>query len=84
MKEAMKTPNPMNPSRVIHSRFVKTPLIADTLQLQAYRRGQWVQLAWCDAPSRYYGMNERANVTAFHYPAAHRKFVGYCSAGRES
>lgn len=72
-------------SRVIHARFVKTPVITDTLQLQAYRRGQWVKLAWCDKPSRYWGMNERGNVTAFHFPSAHSRFVQFCRAmsGRE-
>ena len=62
-----------------HSKFVKTPLITDTLHLQAYKRGQWIQLAWCDKPSRFYGMNERGNVTAFHFPKAHSAFVRFCS-----
>ena len=70
--------------RIRHSRFVKTPIISDTLHLQAYQRGQWVQLAWCDKPSRYFGMNERGNVTAFHYPGAAQRFASYCAAGRKS
>ena len=60
-----------------HTRFVKTPVIADTLHLQAYQRGQWVQLAWCDRPSRFFGMNDRGNVTAFHYPRANKQFAEY-------
>jgi hypothetical protein len=63
-----------------HSKFVKTPLITDVLHLQAYKRGQWIQLAWCDKPSRFYGMSERGNVTAFHFPKAHSGFISYCSA----
>ena len=62
-----------------HSRFVKTPLITDTLHLQCYVRGQWVQLAWCDKPSRYYGSNGRI-VTAFHYPKGVTGFNSYCAA----
>jgi hypothetical protein len=72
-----------NPARIRHSRFVKTPLISDALHLQAYQRGQWIRLAWCDAPSRYYGMNERGNVTAFHFPRAHSGFVSYCANDRK-
>lgn len=67
-----------------HSRFVKTPIIHDTLALQIYQRGQWAQFAWCDKPSRYHGMNERGNVTAFHYPNAAGRFASYCAAGKET
>lgn len=75
--------NPASLPRVHHTRFVKTPVITDTLHLQSYQRGQWVVLAWC-APhkSRYYGMNPRGNVTAFHYPRAAARFAEYCGAGR--
>jgi len=66
-----------------HSKFVKTPLITDVLHLQAYKRGQWVQLAWSDKPSRYYGMSESGVVTAFHYPRAVSGFNSYCSAENE-
>ena len=63
-----------------HFKFVKTPLITDVLHLQAYKRGQWVQFAWSDKPSRFFGMNERGNVvTAFHFPKAHSAFVRFCS-----
>ena len=61
-----------------HSRFVKTPLITDTLALQIYQRGQWVQLAWCQKPSRYYGSNGRS-VVAFHYPRAVSGFNNFCA-----
>ena len=65
--------------RLIHNRFVKTPLITDTLQLQAYRKGQWVELSWLSPhKSRYHGMNERGNVIAFHYPRAGVQFNAYC------
>lgn len=74
----MSTPTTL-PPRVVHRRFVKTPLITDTLHLQAYQRGQWVQLAWCDKPSRYWGMNARGNVIAFHYPRAFAGFCAYCA-----
>lgn len=67
-----------------HNRFVPTPVITDTLHLQCYQRGQWVQLAWCDKPSRYFGINERGNVTAFHYPNAAGRFNSYCAASRRS
>jgi len=63
-----------------HSKFVKTPLIKDVLHLQCYMRGQWVQLAWSDKPSRFYGMSESGVVTAFHYPRAVSGFNSYCSA----
>jgi len=66
-----------------HNRFVKTPLIKDVLHLQCYLRGQWVQLAWSDKPSRYYGMSESGVVTAFHYPRAVSGFNSYCSAENE-
>lgn len=68
-----------------HRRFVKTPLIEDVLHLQAYQRGQWVRLAWCDRPSRFYGFRSTGtsyNVTAFHYPNAHGQFVSYCHPER--
>ena len=62
-----------------HSKFVKTPLITDVLHLQAYKRGQWIQLAWSDKPSRFYGMSASGVVTAFHYPRAVGNFNSYCS-----
>lgn len=64
-----------------HTRFVKTPVISDVLHLQTYQRGQWVRLAWCDKPSRFFGIRTNGgsfNVTAFHYPRAHSQFVSYC------
>lgn len=62
-----------------HKRFVRTPVIHDVLHLQCYQRGQWVQLAWSDRPSRYWGTNPGASQTviAFHYPTAHRQFCQY-------
>lgn len=65
--------------RVVHHRFVKTPVITDTLTLQTYRCGQWIKLAWCDKPSRFHSMNSRGNVIAFHYPRAHARFAAYCA-----
>jgi len=62
-----------------HTRYVKTPIITDTLHLQCYMRGQWVRFAWCNKPSRYYGSNGR-NITAFHYPRAVTGFNSYCAA----
>ena len=60
----------------MHARFQKTILITDTQQLvqNPPRRGQWIQLAWCDKPSRFYSVNPRGHVTAFHFPGAARKF----------
>lgn len=65
-----------------HTRFVKTPIITDTLHLQVYQRGQWIRLAWCDKPSRFFGISERGTVTAFHYPRAATNFVSYARAGK--
>lgn len=70
-----------------HARFVKTPVISEVLTLQAYRRGQWIKLAWCDKPSRYYGITvcgSSYNVTAFHFPGAHARFVTYCHPERRA
>ena len=64
-----------------HSRFVKTPIISDTLALCVYQRGQWVKLAWCDKPSRFHSISARGIVTAFHYPNAARRFASYCNPG---
>ena len=76
-------PNAATPPYLVrHNRFVKTPAITDTLHLQLYQRGQWVRLAWCDHPSRYFGTNGR-NVTAFHFPGAAQKFNSYCKAGEQ-
>lgn len=72
----------MNSTTLIrHTRFVPTPVITDTLALQIYQRGQWIKLAWCDKPSRYFGCNGR-NVTAFHFPRAVSGFNSYCAASR--
>jgi hypothetical protein len=74
----------MNLPRLTHRHFVKTPVITDTLQLQAYRRGQWIKLAWADRPSRFHSMNARGNVIAFHFPRAFAKFAAYCAPDRET
>jgi len=71
----MNTP----PARVIHNRFVKTPVITDVLHLQSYRKGQWIRLAWADKPSRFHSINPRGNVIAFHYPRAFAGFAAYCA-----
>jgi hypothetical protein len=71
--------NPSPAPRVVHNRFVKTPVITDTLQLQAYRCGQWVRMSWLDKPSRFHSMNARGNVIAFHYPRAGVRFAAYCA-----
>lgn len=75
--------NQSNPSPGIrrHTRFVKTPVIHDTLTLAVYPRGQWVKLAWCDKPSRFHSIDGRGNAVCFHYPDAARKFASYCRAG---
>lgn len=77
----------MNAPALRHSRYVKTPLISDVLHLQTYQRGQWIRLAWCDRPSRFYGIRALGasfNVTAFHYPRAHGQFVSYCRPERRA
>ena len=63
----------------IHSRFVPTPIIHDTLELQLYQRGQWVRLAWCDHLSRFHEWTD-GHVRAFHYPNASGDFASYCKA----
>lgn len=62
--------------------YIKTPTITDVSQLKGLQRGQWIQLAWCDKPSRFHSMNDRGNVTAFHFPGAHRRFTSYCNPQR--
>jgi hypothetical protein len=67
-----------------HSRFVKTPVVTDVLQLQTFQRGQWVKLAWCDKPSRFHSFktNGRSySVVAFHFPNAAQGFASYCNPG---
>lgn len=68
-----------------HTRFIKTPVITDVLQLQILQRGQWVKLAWCEHKSRFYGFRVTGrsySVTAFHYPAASQQFASYCAPDR--
>lgn len=70
----------MKPVSILR-RFVPTPVIHDTAQLQVYRKGQWVQFAWCDRPSRFISWSPHY-VCAFHYPGSVRKFNSYCEASR--
>lgn len=67
--------------------FIKTPVINDVMEIhqKKLKRGQWIQLAWCDKPSRLHDYNYNslgyiAHVTAFHYPGAHSRFVSYVKA----
>jgi hypothetical protein len=64
-------------------RFQKTILVTDTKQLVARppQCGQWIQLAWCDRPSRFHHVNG-TNVTAFHFPRAASGFNSYCAGGK--
>lgn len=58
-------------------KFTKAPVISDVRQLRGLPKGQWIQLAWCDRPSRFHHMDDRGNVTAFHFPRAGGKFQSY-------
>ena len=80
----MSFPSSLPAPRVKHTRFVKTPLITDTLHLQAYQTGQWIELAWGGGrKSRFHSMNARGNVIAFHYPRANVQFSAYCAPTKE-
>ena len=78
----MNPPTTPAPAIFRHTRFVKTPVVTDVLQLQTFQRGQWVKLAWCDKPSRFHSFktNGRSySVVAFHYPNAAQGFASYCN-----
>jgi hypothetical protein len=46
-----------------------------TLKLQC---GQWIQLAWCDKPSRWVGLTKGRTLWAVHYPVKKDQFVTLC------
>lgn len=80
----MKTPATPSPAIFRHTRFVKTPVVTDVLQLQLFQRGQWIKLAWSDHKSRFHSFKTNGtsySVTAFHYPTASRQFASYCNPG---
>lgn len=66
-------------------KFQKLLRITDTQQLVSNppQRGQWIQFAWCSAPSRFHSANPR-NVTAFHFPRAVSGFNSYCNATKSA
>ncbi len=42
--------------------------------------GQWIQLAWCDKPSRWVGLTKGGSIWAVHYPYNHAKFLALCKS----
>ncbi len=46
-----------------------------TLKLQC---GQWIQLAWCDKPSRWIGLTKGGSIWAAHYPVKTDRFISMC------
>ena len=52
-----------------------TQLQNGTLKLQC---GQWIQLAWCDKPSRWVGLTKGRTLWAVHYPFKIEQFKTLC------
>ncbi len=52
-----------------------TQLYNGTLKLQC---GQWIQLAWCDKPSRWVGLTKGRTLWAVHYPVKTDQFKTLC------
>ena len=40
--------------------------------------GQWIQLAWCDKPSRWVGLTRGKSLWAVHYPVRMNQFSALC------
>ena len=59
-------------------RFQKTLHVTDCAQLikNPPQCGQWIQLAWCDKPSRFHHVTG-THITAFHFPGAVSSFNSY-------
>ena len=53
-----------------------TQLYEGTLKLQC---GQWIQLAWCDKPSRWVGLTKGRTLWAVHYPVKADQFKTLCA-----
>ena len=74
---------PPAPNQYSHPvmKYLPTVLITSTEQLLngSYQSGQWIQLAWCEKPSRFHSATAR-NVKAFHYPVGVSGFNSFCSA----
>ena len=41
--------------------------------------GQWIQLAWCDKPSRWVGLTSGRTMWAVHYPVRMDQFKTLCT-----
>ena len=52
-----------------------TQLQEGTLKLQC---GQWIQLEWCDKPSRWVGLTKGRTLWAVHYPVKADHFKALC------
>ena len=53
-----------------------TQLQNGTLEIQC---GQWIQLAWCDKPSRWVGLTKGGTLWAVHYPVEIAQFKTLCT-----
>ena len=42
--------------------------------------GQWVQLEWCDKPSRWVGRLPSGTLWAVHHPYKHEQFLTLCES----
>lgn len=64
-------------------KYQKTILITNSAQLVTNppQCGQWIQLAWCDKPSRFHHVTGH-NVTAFHFPGAVSQFNRYARSAK--
>lgn len=40
--------------------------------------GQWIQLEWCDKPSRWVGLTKAKTLWAVHYPVTMKQFSTLC------
>ena len=62
--------------------YVKTITVDNELLLRLMsgdvrlKAGQWIQLDWCDKPSRWVGRMPSGTVWAVHHPIAMSQFVG--------
>ena len=58
-----------------NEKYIK--ILAGELKLQC---GQWIQLAWCDKPSRWVGLTKAKSVWAVHYPINMSQFKSMCKS----
>ena len=70
--------------------YVKTIRVGNELLLRLMsgdvrlKAGQWIQLDWCDKPSRWVGLMPSGTVWAVHHPIAMSQFVAMSNTYKRS